>query len=584
MIGALYLKSESSAPELRIGLLVDGDFVTAAGAAVIEQIEACDFARIVLVVRHAGAQKPAEKPRPLPVRILRMLRNPATRRRFAYAAYATLERRVARDQTLDPLRFVDCSVFFSGIERMDVTPESKGFVHRFPPEAVEAIRAHDLDVVIRFGFNILHGGILDVARYGVWSYHHGDPEFYRGGPPQFWEMAERNPHSGAVLQILNEELDGGHVLEKGLFATDLSISLRRNRVQVFWGSAHFVIAKLKMLHEKGFDYLLSRAYPRVPYRGKRPLYRTPTNGEMLRWFAETLTRKIGQRLRPRQVEHWTIGIRRGGRNAAPAVDPVQGRADLSGFHFLPSPRGRTYADPFVFWRGERPYLFFENDSYNSDPAVISVAEIRPEGIGPAQVCLSTGMHLSFPQVFEWEGQIYMLPECGESGELALYRAVDFPLKWEKAHVLQKGHVVDAALWNENGLWYLFATHVDTRSRATSLHLFMSPALEGPWHPHPENPLSNDVRHARGAGALFRRGGRLFRPSQDGSVTYGRALEFREVTTLSPEHYAETSALIITPEDVPPLDGAPATGIHTYHEARGIEVVDAKFRVATGKVM
>jgi hypothetical protein len=42
----------------------------------------------------------------------------------------------------------------------------------------------------------------------VWSYHHGDNEFYRGGPPHFWELYEKAPLSGVILQVLTEELDG----------------------------------------------------------------------------------------------------------------------------------------------------------------------------------------------------------------------------------------------------------------------------------------------------------------------------------------------------------------------------------------
>ena len=68
--------------------------------------------------------------------------------------------------------------------------------HRFPPGAIAALLSHDLDVILRFGFNILRGEVLTSARYGIWSFHHGDNEFYRGGPPLFWEVVEDNPCSG----------------------------------------------------------------------------------------------------------------------------------------------------------------------------------------------------------------------------------------------------------------------------------------------------------------------------------------------------------------------------------------------------
>jgi methionyl-tRNA formyltransferase len=116
-----------------------------------------------------------------------------------------------------------------------VDPITTRFVHRFPDDAIEQIREKKLDVLIRFGFNILRGEILTAARYGVWSYHHGDNDYYRGGPAYFWEVLEGNPVSGATLQVLTEELDAGTVLYKGLFATHAGFSQVRNRVQPYWG-------------------------------------------------------------------------------------------------------------------------------------------------------------------------------------------------------------------------------------------------------------------------------------------------------------------------------------------------------------
>ncbi len=587
MIESLYLRSRTRAPKLRIGLLVDGDFTTAAAAAVVEQIEACNFAEIVLIVRHAGAQDDFCRRNSWTRRGLKLLRSSAMRRRFCYAAYMRIEAWLAKDRQSDPLRMVDCRAAFAKIESLSVVPETSGFVHRFPAAAVAEIRARHIDVLLRFGFNILKGDILSAARYGIWSYHHGDPEFYRGAPPQFWEMAEGNPMSGAVLQILDENLDGGLILEKGMFATDLSISLRRNRIQVFWGAAHFVIAKLKLLHERGFEAVLAAALPSPPYRGRRKIYRTPTNTEMLAWLLRTLWHKLSQRLMPRRMEHWQIAVRvppAGSNDNQRGIDPAARAVDLSGFCFIISPKGRTYADPFLFWHGGRAYVFFEDDSYVNGPAVISVAPVEPQGIGPVQVCLSTQSHLSYPQVFADGADIYMLPESAEANEIALYRAVEFPLRWEKAHVLYRGSAVDSTMWHEDGTWYLFTTLLIPRSRCGSLHLFTAASLAGPWTPHPENPLSEDVRYARCAGPLFRKDGVLYRPSQDCSGTYGRALEFNAVEALSPETYAERPAMEVGPSAVPPFHGAVATGIHTYHEAGGIEVIDAKFLVRPRQVM
>ena len=35
-------------------------------------------------------------------------------------------------------------------------------------------------------------------------------------------------------------------------------------------------------------------------------------------------------------------------------------------------------------------------------------------------------HMSFPNVFKFENEFYMMPENSESNQLRLYNAVDFP--------------------------------------------------------------------------------------------------------------------------------------------------------------
>ena len=72
-------------------------------------------------------------------------------------------------------------------------------------------------------------------------------------------------------------------------------------------------------------------------------------------------------------------------------------------------------------------------------------------------------------------------------------------------------------------------------------LFHAESPLGPWAPHPMNPVVSDVRYARPAGALFLRGSKLFRPAQNCALTYGHAISFAEVTSLTPTDYAERFA-------------------------------------------
>jgi len=101
-----------------------------------------------------------------------------------------------------------------------------------------------------------------------------------------------------------------------------------------------------------------------------------------------------------------------------------------------------------------------------------------------------------------------------------------------------------------------------------LLLFYSDALDGTWEYHRSNPISSDVRNARSAGALFRRGSTLIRPAQDASVRYGGAITLNEVTALGRSEYSEQ--LI---ETIYPTWSAGLLGTHTINANDRVEVID-----------
>jgi hypothetical protein len=412
-------------PPLRIGLLLDShDEIPAFFARIIEDIKASNFAGIELLVvrKTAGNSAPGRPPNSRALRFLRHISDPKLRKRLLYDLYLRLDARLKPAN--DPVAKVDCRDLLSGIETLEVEPVEKKFVHRFPADALEKIRAKDLDVLIRFGFNILHGDILKAARYGVWSYHHGDNEFYRGGPSHFWELHEGSPLSGVVLQVLTEELDAGLVLCKSLFATERTLSVSRNRYTPYWGSSDLIIRKLNELHRFGWDYVLERTIPFAPYQGKRSIYRTPSNRDMLSWLGPILLKNaIRYPLRKETVQHWRIASRVNGK----PLHNSDSDADFSGFLWIDPPQGHFWADPFAFEHQGKCWAFFEDYSYKEKKAGIACAEVSPHGaLGPPVLCLDhPSHHYSYPHIFRAGSGIYMIPESFDSNSVDLFRCHQF---------------------------------------------------------------------------------------------------------------------------------------------------------------
>ena len=251
--------------------------------------------------------------------------------------------------------------------------------------------------------------------------------------------------------------------------------------------------------------------------------------------------------------------------------------DLRGCTLFVPPTDRFYADPFLFSAPDgRRYLLFE-DWRNADrKAVISRVELFPDGtVSSAQVVLERDYHLSYPFLFATGGEIYLLPETAEARTLELYRAVDFPDRWELDRVLVEGVAMfDATLLERDGKVWMF-TNLATSQGTPSyeLSVFWSDSLGGEWHAHAQNPVVSDVRCARPAGRLIVHGDRLIRPAQDGSVRYGYALAFREILELTPDSYAEAEVGRITPESI---EGN--LGTHHYDADTEFEVFDVRLEI------
>jgi hypothetical protein len=352
-LAELFRHSPAKRPPLRIGVLLDGPWTIRCFRHVLEDVRACDFAELAAVVYNVDATGAAAPARGRVRRYVDALANAATRRTLAYAVYTRFVDSPPQPEA-DPLGIVRLDDLIDGVPALHVRPRTSRFVHRFPPEAVDAVRALDLDVLVRFGFNILRGEILTVPRYGVWSWHHGDPDAYRGGPAHYWEMVESNPVSGAMLQVLTEELDGGLVLCKAQFPTTRTLSVAENRHGPYWGSQHFLIQKLCELHRYGWEFLLEHAPPPAPYRGARRPYRSPTNLEFAGWTAGQLAQRLVRRIGRRETDtDWNVGLR---RSSTPL--PFDAREDAPrSFALLENPRGRFLADPFLLERDGRWWMF-----------------------------------------------------------------------------------------------------------------------------------------------------------------------------------------------------------------------------------
>lgn len=261
---------------------------------------------------------------------------------------------------------------------------------------------------------------------------------------------------------------------------------------------------------------------------------------------------------------WSIGVydlRDDGQSLSmtgKGANPILTAADITD---TPT---RFVADPFIIGDKGLYYLFFE--VLGVDRGVIGLATStdalhwRYE-----RTVLQEPFHLSYPNVFKWEGGYYLVPESLADRSVRLYRATRFPDEWRFVkRIITDRPLVDSTVFAHQGLLWMFSSSPDNEN----LYLFYADRPEGPWHEHPKNPVvKGNSRNARPAGNVLDTGTRLIRFSQDSQAygeKYGIAVLGFEIMMLTREHYQER-----------PLEGNPLIkGSGTGWNAAGMHQISA----------
>lgn len=452
----------------------------------------------------------------------------------------------------------DCSALFAGVPEVRCVVEKRGrWSQYFRESDIAAIRSREPDMILRFGFNIIRGDILQAARYGVWSFHHDDELKYRGGPPCFWEIYGGDPETGSILQRLTDRLDGGIVLKKGIFRTKRH-SYRRNLDQAYFESARWPARVCRDIANGTADYLDAPPTPT-----DAPIYRAPTNGQFLLALLRMAGASVRQGVyRLAVFSRWNVALVRVPVEQVMQATPRELRAATATPLRL---RARTFnADPFGLpYRDGYAVLFEELDEKRGSRGVIQCALLDGHGneLGRERTQgLPAANHLSYPFLFSHRGQFYLLPEMSADGKIALFRADEFPARWvHQADLLTGDRFIDPTLVEHGDrFWLFFTLHNEEYDGDLHLHLAYADRLEGPYQLHAANPVKVSARSARPAGTPFvNAAGELIRPAQNFCRTYGGSVVFNRIVTLTPDRFEEEEI-----GELQPFDPYYRDGLHT----------------------
>jgi hypothetical protein len=542
--------------KLRIGLLLDGTEIAAWAYRMVEIIRQSDYAEISLVVQGSAAvrQQPVWAGRVPGLGIL------AAWERFLVGKPGELPDAFVRK---------DVRELTAGVEVIAVSPERQPFPEGIEGKDLARIQARNIDVLIDLTARALRGGMLRGARHGVWSCRLGSEV---NGPAEvagYREVMESRPVTESSVRILDGNSGGGWDICRSFSAThDMSLADTRSNAQ--WKALHFIPRKLRELHERGAGEFFARVrgegVPVPPGDVRAPGTLSESERAALLW--RKLLQKIGRKWSDTiYFRQWFL-----------LYDLQEGMSSSFGrFRRMTPPRDRFWADPFLVVRDGRYYVFIEELLYAGRKGHISVIMMDRDGRWEPPVrVLEAHCHLSYPFVFEFEGDLYMTPESRGNRTIGLYKCVRFPYEWKlEMNLMEDCQAVDPTVVQWQGKWWMFVNQAQSEGASLSEELFLyysdSP-LSVRWTPHPRNPIVSDARSSRPAGRLFVRDGRLLRPSQNCCPHYGYGFNICEVTKLTETTYEEH----IVSRIVPGWD-RDVVSTHTINHEVGLTVIDGQLR-------
>lgn len=158
-----------------------------------------------------------------------------------------------------------------------------------------------------------------------------------------------------------------------------------------------------------------------------------------------------------ELEHYSIAIR-------PRKNKLLFEGDMSPFEEIEFPFSDRYwaADPFIVEDNGITYLFYEYFDNVEQKGKLAYSTLIGNKASKPYIILDKEYHLSFPNIFRLENNYYMIPETGGNHSIEMYKAVDFPNKWELYKVLKDNiDACDTVVLNKNGKIFLITSEMDS---------------------------------------------------------------------------------------------------------------------------
>ena len=376
--------------KIRLGILLDSDRIPAWQHCLIQQIMRSDVAELKLIL----IADPTDN------------LNLSTKPGRLYRAVARYEHRLHK-AAHDACMTTNIDIMLGEFEWRHLQPEVASDLSLYKATISKEIRDHALDIIVALGAPRLIDPLSGLSKFGVWYFRHGCGQtcVADGSTVGFWEVIKNRAYVHSALTIRRPGAS-----EQIAYESYSAVNVRSHfdcRNQHLWKIANFVTRAIRHLHNVNCDLLrvgLTDATESDTIEESARKWRL-TDANLLLPLVTYVLRRLWLKLSECfRKERWILMYSLAGNTES-----------LKDFKSITPVNGRFWADPFVLRFDRDFYIFFEDASIMTGRGHISVMRMESSGAcsSPTKI-LERPYHLSYPFVFEWRGEIYLVPESAEN--------------------------------------------------------------------------------------------------------------------------------------------------------------------------
>ena len=400
-----------------------------------------------------------------------------------------------------------------------------GAWQKIPEVIYNELIEKNIDLIIKFGMNLLKVPEKIPIRYGIVSFHHGDPAKYKGRPAGFYELYNNEKSMGVIVQKINNRIDSGEILAQ-LESKVYKYSYKKTIYEAYENSI-FLLNKaiVNIINETKLDHNSI---------GKN--YRLPNNYIATKFIIKIIKNKMFRILYGMFFEKkWMVAI---SSNAHLFSFLKKNNHISENILSVDKMKYFFYADPF--WINDNSILVEALSKKSLKGKIIKIDGLKTENISQ-QVLINYNKHFSYPCVFLQNNNHYVLPEMCNMGNQKLFLIKNGGIKSFNINGLNDIRIIDPTYCFINNTHYIFGSL--TENSWGRLYIWYSKeSFMGKYIPHPNNPVKISPNGSRMAGSIIKFKNKIYRLGQDNSDHYGNGVYLFEIIELNENDYKEEEIL------------------------------------------